>query len=201
MKTSENINELAKAMVSMQAELGTATKDCTAYNYKYADLAAVWSVIRDPLVSNGLMVMQDALTLSEGVSVSTRVTHESGQWIEFGPLIVPMGKKDAHSTGSAITYAKRYQICAALGVVTEDDDGHAAMRNAPKKSEKACSDKEYEAFLDLWSAKYPRDKILEYLEKRSAHFEMSVKQTVALLMQDTDRFDNEFLKWFEKHSS
>lgn len=28
--------------------------------------------------------------------------------------------------GSAITYARRYSLCAILGIVTEDDDGNAA---------------------------------------------------------------------------
>ncbi len=37
------------------------------------------------------------------------------------------GQNRAQQMGSASTYAKRYAFCAALGIVTgDDDDGHAA---------------------------------------------------------------------------
>jgi hypothetical protein len=37
------------------------------------------------------------------------------------------GQNLAQQTGSAFTYAQRYAFCAALGIVTgDDDDGHAA---------------------------------------------------------------------------
>ena len=199
MKTSENIDCLAKAMVALQSEMGIAVKENKAYHYKYADLAGIWSVIRAPLTSNGLTVMQDALSLPEGVSVVTRVMHTSGQWIDFGPLMVPMAKIDAHSTGSACTYGRRYALCAALGVVTDDDDGQAAMKPAAKPEAKACSDAEYESFLVLWSENYDRKKLTDYVEKRSNHFSMTTKQTVHLLTQDIEKFEREFLKWLEKN--
>ena len=130
MKTSNEINEISKAMAAMQGEMTNAPKDCKGYNYKYADLAAVWGMIREPLRKHSLFIVQEAIAVNDGVSVSTRVIHASGQWFEFEPLTIPIGKKDAHSTGSAITYAKRYQLCAALGVVTDDDDGMAAQKSA-----------------------------------------------------------------------
>jgi hypothetical protein len=40
-------------------------------------------------------------------------------------------KKDAHGIGSAITYGKRYSLCAAMGVAPGeiDDDGNAASNS------------------------------------------------------------------------
>lgn len=133
MKTSEAINELATAMAKAQADMKPAIKDMTnpAFRSKYADLASVWDACRVPLTSNGLTVWQDLSTVESGVSVLTRLTHTSGQWAEFGPLIVPLGKHDAHGVGSASTYGKRFALCAAVGVVAEeDDDGNGAV--APK---------------------------------------------------------------------
>lgn len=37
-----------------------------------------------------------------------------------------MPKNDPQGMGSAITYARRYSLCAMPGIVTEDDDGEGA---------------------------------------------------------------------------
>lgn len=135
MKSSEHINELAKALSVMQGRLEAAKQDKINpfHKSKYADLNSIWDCLRPHLEANGLCIVQDALTLPEGVSVSTRIMHSSDQWIEFGPLIIPMAKSDAHSSGAAITYAKRYGLAAALGIVSEeDDDGIKAQEGAPK---------------------------------------------------------------------
>ena len=43
-----------------------------------------------------------------------------------------MAKQDPQGQGSAVTYARRYSYCAALGIVAdEDDDGQAASQPAP----------------------------------------------------------------------
>jgi hypothetical protein len=202
MKTSEEIKDLCKALASMQAEMTNASKDCKGYNYKYADLASVWGVIREPLQKHSLFVTQEALTLPDGVAVTTRVIHATGQWIEFEPLMIPMGKKDAHSTGSAITYAKRYQLCAALGVVTDDDDGAAAQKNAPKKEvipPRMCTEEEYNNFIEKWSNTFDKEKIIEYIAKRSKHFNVDPKITVSILMKDNNKFEIEFPKWESKN--
>lgn len=133
MKTSDQINELAGAMAKAQAAMKPAIKDATnpAFRSKYADLTAVWESCRAPLTGNGITVWQDVQTEGQGVevgavSVLTRLVHTSGQWVEFGPLIVPLAKKDAHGVGSATSYAKRYALSAAVGIVSDDDDGNAA---------------------------------------------------------------------------
>ena len=58
----------------------------------------------------------------------TRIYHVSGQWLSFGPLVLPKdnGKKmnRIQQAGSAITYARRYSLAAALGIASEiDSDG------------------------------------------------------------------------------
>lgn len=139
MKTSEEINEIAKALSELQGSMGPAKKDQINPYFKsyYADLTSVWNAIRDPLHENGLCVLQDAVTTEIGISVITRIIHSSGQWIEYGPLIVPLAKNDAQAVGSAISYGKRYAIGAALGVVAEvDDDGNKATKAAGQKTVK-----------------------------------------------------------------
>ena len=40
--------------------------------------------------------------------------------------VIPLPKNDPQGMGAAITYARRYSLCAMLGIVTEDDDGEGA---------------------------------------------------------------------------
>jgi len=139
MRTSETLNELFTAMCKAQGEMKPAlctnsntrfTKKTTNGDSKnvFADHGDVWASIRVPLTSNGLCVFQEAVTTPEGVAINTRICHCSGQWIEHGPFVVPVAKRDAHSVGSATTYAKRNALVAAIGVVTadHDDDGNIA---------------------------------------------------------------------------
>lgn len=133
MLTSETIDALSAALALAQGEIRAAVKDANnqAFNSKYADLAAVFDAVRPALAKHGLSVVQmpehsdDAL-----LHLTTRVCHQSGQWIE-GTMSIPVGKVNAHGYGSAITYARRYALSAALGVVAdEDDDGNKASETA-----------------------------------------------------------------------
>jgi hypothetical protein len=134
MTTSDQINEIAAALAKAQGAMKPAIKDGLNPHFKskYADLAANVEAARAPLSVNGLAVLQEATTVPNGIAVATRLIHSSGQWIQFDPLTVPLAKMDAHGVGSATTYARRYALGAALGLVAEDDDGNAATQAAPR---------------------------------------------------------------------
>lgn len=131
MNHSAEVVELYAALAKAQSVMEPAVKDANnpAFKSKYADLASVWNAVRGPLSSNGLSVMQDVTMVDNKVSVTTRLAHSSGQWQDFGPLVVPMNKSDAHGVGSATSYGRRYSLCAAVGVVQDDDDGNASTRH------------------------------------------------------------------------
>ncbi len=156
MQTSEEIDKLSESFCKLQSKLSAIGKDVQAYKYKYADLPAVWDSFRPFLLECGLSVIQDVKTEEDGVRVSTRIQHISGQFIQTGYLHIPMEKKDAHSTGSAVTYGRRYSLCAILGIVTcdEDDDGKKAMGDSKKKKDTSNEKiderqvQEIESFLD-----------------------------------------------------
>lgn len=126
---SETIGEIASALATAQSELRPAVKDAVNPHLKskYANLASVWEAAREPLVKNGLSVVQTFWPAEPNtVTVVTTLMHKSGEWIE-SPLTLPVGKNDAQGYGSAITYARRYGLSALLGVIAdEDDDGHGA---------------------------------------------------------------------------
>lgn len=205
METSESIDEIAKAMNKMQSEMEIAQKDIEAYKYKYADLQAVWTVLRDPLTKNGLMITQDAFTDERGASVQTQVTHTSGQWIRSRILTMPAGKNDAHSAGSALTYSKRYQLCALLGVFTgeHDDDGAAAMKGNNKTPILKpplvpLTDSQIDAWFEKWSQKYDPQDIQAYCEARAKHLGHKVSSTCAELKADEVMFVKNIDIWLKQ---
>lgn len=122
------IAELASALCKAQAQMEGAKKDANNPHFKtnYADLASVWSAIREPLTKNGLSVVQLLRSIQGGVEVETILMHSSGQQIS-DVFAVPATKNDAQGYGSAATYARRYALMAMVGVAPEDDDGNAAV--------------------------------------------------------------------------
>lgn len=130
---SEEITELAKAMLQVQQSLKPASKD--QYNVftksKYATLASVMEACREALLSAGIWVTQYPVDLKDPalLGLVTKLIHaESGQW-QASLLTLPLAKLDPQGYGSALTYARRYGLSALVGVVTEDDDGQMASNS------------------------------------------------------------------------
>ncbi len=134
MEKSDQINELASALNKAQSEMSGAKKDSKNPFFKsnYADLGSVVEAIKTPFADNGLSYSQFPLFNDGKVGVETILMHSSGQWIS-SQLLLPMTKQDPQAAGSAITYARRYALQAIAGIPSEDDDGNAAVKSAPKK--------------------------------------------------------------------
>lgn len=112
--------------IAKQHEAIIPTKTGSGYSYKYADLNDVLEAVRPVLNKHGLSIAQSTTSEEGQIGVMTRIYHTSGHVESFGPLLLPAGG-DARSAGSAITYARRYGLCAALGISPDDDDdGEAA---------------------------------------------------------------------------
>ena len=135
MEKSEQINELATALSKAQGVIIPASKDADNpfFKSKYADLASVWEVAREPLYKNGLAIIQLPSADGNIVTLKTLLTHSSGQFISSDLTMVA---KDAspQAIGSCITYLRRYSLSAVVGIASEiDDDGNSAT---PAKGEK-----------------------------------------------------------------
>lgn len=128
MRQSESIKSLSVALVKAQAEVGGAVKGSKNDFFKssYADLNAVLKEIKPVFAAHGLAVIQLPKSDENGVGVTTRVIHVSGEWIE-DEFTLPLAKADPQAAGSAITYAKRYALKAMAGMADVDDDAEAAM--------------------------------------------------------------------------
>ena len=164
MNTSEQINELAAALATAQGSISAAKYDGTNPHLKnrYTTLSAVWDAIRKPLSDNGLAVVQVVDMDSDGMILSTRLMHSSGQYIE---AVYPVtagearGISGAQAIGSALTYARRYSLTALIGVVSDDDDdgnsaGDQKPRSKPQPNKPAAQDQsgfEPEPGEDVWA--------------------------------------------------
>ena len=164
MKMSEQINEIAKAMAQAQCEMKPAEKDSINPHFrsKHSSMCAVWDAA-SPIMKQGICILQDAVTTEKGISVETMLVHASGQWFQFGPLVIPVSKMDAQACGSAVSYAKRYALCAAVGIVSGDidDDGEAAMQRTINKETSEMPDRITKEQLDrlLHKLKVTEDEI------------------------------------------
>ena len=126
---SQDITTLAKALLAVQAQLQPAFKDAenTFTKSHYATLNSVMDACREALLTNGIWLTQYPVPAPEPVGggylgLVTKLTHaESGQW-QSSLAVVPLPKADPQGMGIAMTYMRRYALCAMLGIVTEDDD-------------------------------------------------------------------------------
>lgn len=133
MNKSDSIAALAAALAKAQGQMTGALKDSSNpfFKSKYADLASVVAAIREPFSTNGLSYTQILHESQDGVAIETLLMHGSGEWLSCGILRLPVTKADAQGVGSAVTYARRYSLQAAVGLAAEDDDGNAATKAAP----------------------------------------------------------------------
>jgi hypothetical protein len=132
---SENTNELVAALTKAQTVMKPAVFNRVNPHFKnrYADLTAVMEAAR-PLAANGIAVTHVPEIREDGFFVLvTTLHHTSGQWIS-GVWPLPMGVKP-QEMASAVTYAKRYSLCAIAAIVAdEDDDAEGARTNGQVSS-------------------------------------------------------------------
>jgi hypothetical protein len=137
---------LAAALAELQAQLPRIGKDKTAkvrtktggdYSYDYANLATVSRAVMPLLSGLGLCFTARPTLRDDGKFVlAYSLMHVSGDR-EDGAYPLP-GSGTPQEIGSAITYARRYCLCAVTGVAPdEDDDDAAAAETAARKPRKA----------------------------------------------------------------
>lgn len=130
---SEKHESLAAALAAFQAELPTVEKGSTArvhtktgpgYSFEYADLADISPRVLPLLGKHGL-AWTTRPTLVEGAFLLIyELRHEGGESIE-GVYPLPPASTPAQQLGGAITYARRYALCAVTGVAPGGDDHDA----------------------------------------------------------------------------
>ena len=126
------MKELIKALVAAKKQFKPIEKDKKGARSKYATLDSVYSSIDKALLDNGLVVTQPMAVIDGQHVLQTVIWHESGQSLEsdYYPIT---SNADPQKVGAAITYGRRYQLCAMLGI-TADEDTDAEGVGASAKS-------------------------------------------------------------------
>jgi hypothetical protein len=113
--------DLVAALASMQDPPKTGTS-VGGRTYSYLTLPDLLSEARTKLGEHRIAVMQHWHALPQGgVSVTTTLLHASGHTWVTDPAEQP-SQRDPQSVGSALTYIRRYQLAALLGLSGSDDD-------------------------------------------------------------------------------
>ena len=134
--TSDSIAELSKALVKAQAELANPKRMAKNdfLNYKYAKLEEVINVSKIPLANNGLVIIQAPSQEDNWVHVTTRLQHESGEYMEstLSMPLPPQSKNMAQEIGKCITYGRRYSLASICGIEQEDSDAQGSSQSKPQ---------------------------------------------------------------------
>lgn len=139
---SDSINEIVAAISKVQGQLPNAKKikDNPHFKSKYADLAELRDISREPLSAAGLAVIQSPSSNGLKVSLTTLIAHSSGQWIK-GLFTVTSAKDTPQAAGSCVTYLRRYSLESMLFIVAEgvDDDGNLGTDLREKKDDRSSA--------------------------------------------------------------
>ena len=135
MNQSESIETLAAALAKAQGIIANPAFDAVNPHYKnrYATLGAHIEAVRGAFPANGLSVVQAIETPErDRVSLTTRILHSSGQWIE-STVSASTGAK-VQEIGSTVTYLRRYALAAIVGIVGEEDDDGESDRSTRERA-------------------------------------------------------------------
>jgi len=124
--------QLAKALAIAQGEFKdikkTKTVDAGSYKYNYAPLDQIRSATQKALSANGLAIMQVIKHNGGKAFLVTKLVHTSGE-NETSSLEINT-KLQPQQLGSQLTYFRRYELSAILGVAADEDDDGRDAQNA-----------------------------------------------------------------------
>jgi len=119
------MKNISQALVKFQSQLKPVNKDSENPFFKssYADLSSILQSVMPLLSANGLALIQPMKVQDNATVLITSLIHESGEVLS-SEMILP-NHQDPQKYGSLITYYKRYQLQAMLGISTKDEDDDA----------------------------------------------------------------------------
>ena len=141
------MSELAKALAEFQAAQTGLDLDKQGNRSQYASVGSVMTKVKQA-AQHGLSFSQ-LVDYEDGVGthLKTYIMHTSGEEKVGRYPIVVDDMTNNQKLGSAISYARRYALMAALGMAAgiqevefdDDDDGeiNGALKDAPKQAAKA----------------------------------------------------------------
>ena len=99
------------------------------FGSKYASLDEILEAISPALLANNLLLIQPTIVKDNSNVLKTILIHtESGEQLESELIIPPIA--DPQKLGAAMTYYRRFSICALLAIAPDDDDDGTTAKAA-----------------------------------------------------------------------
>lgn len=157
--------DMVKDLIAVQGEIKNPPNTATNpfHHNKYAPLSDILNMVRPLLTKHGFVLLQNTGSEPDTnrVYVQTILLHDSGEEFKSDKLLLTakaITKKKSKSSrnmegdelnpepisndidpqraGSAITYGRRYQLSALLGIASEDDDDANSVSSVESKDKK-----------------------------------------------------------------
>ena len=135
--------EFITALSDFQRDVPVISKSKKVLNkdgslrYQYAPLDTIIEQIKDALTQNGLSYNWEVENKEGFIKATARITHIFGH-SEVSSFEIPIDKEGYMTTpqkyASALTFAKRYALCNALGISTAEEDTDATDVNKEKNA-------------------------------------------------------------------
>lgn len=126
---TDTVGLIYKALAEAQREIQNPVKNARNPHFKsaYTTLDEVLNVCREALSQVGIGIFQRTYMDDGVLMLETVLGHSSGEQLSshYPVISVPFKPQDGLS---ALTYARRGALCAAVGIAGEDDDGNAAQK-------------------------------------------------------------------------
>lgn len=195
------MSEIYKAIIAVQSKIEDVKRDTKGQvgnqQYKYATLDAVLEMLRPLLAENGLAVLQ----IPDGAGLKTKLIHRSGEALDCGEYLIGAHEKQ-QAIGSAITYGRRYSLCAIFGISQVDDDGAEASKDKPPAFANAALRKKWcdglfllfeEALTleELEDALAPNKAMIEKMKNGSEHDVLAVEEVRQRFQRNKKRLQDE----------
>ena len=177
MEKSNQINELAKALVKFQQGLEPIKHDSenTQGDYTFASLNQILKSIRPKLIKCGLTITQ----FPSGTNgLLTLLLHSSGEYIMDTHIVTPENPTP-QGVGSAITYQRRQAISSVLSLNIESE---SESDNKPTKKSSPVTASDFQLsdhFFQMILARINKGET-DLLEKAKSIFTISETQKKVL---------------------
>jgi hypothetical protein len=124
---------LIQALIKARAEFPSIQKDKVNPHFKvsYASLDSVLDAVTPALCKHGLAIVQ---LMEKGNILKTHLFHESGEVLTSEYELPDI--QDNQKKGAALTYARRYSVCALLSITADEDDDGNATKDEQKNNNK-----------------------------------------------------------------
>jgi hypothetical protein len=124
---------LIQALIKARAEFPSIQKDKVNPHFKvsYASLDSVLDAVTPALCKHGLAIVQ---LMEKGNILKTHLFHESGEVLTSEYELPDI--QENQKKGAALTYARRYSVCALLSITADEDDDGNATKDEQKNNSK-----------------------------------------------------------------